>query len=226
MIGRRRLVLTLVAVGVLAPVALAVARYPEWWSWIAPEQTPMTWLQSVALVLAGCGSLLVGYVLGRFEPDRSVRLWWMLAAGLGWLAVDERFAVHERIRDGFLAPRTIGLPFLPWLAPGDIVLLVYAAVGLVVLPFALRAFAPDPGARRALVIGVIVSGLVVAADTVDPTRFDVGTERVLQTVEEIVELAGVLALLAAFSLRLIGLLDRGLTSAMPAVDVVVADDAS
>lgn len=223
---RRRLVLALTALWVLAPAALVAARYPRWWTWIAPEQTPMTWLQSVVLVLAACGCLLVALVLGRIELDRPVRVWWVFAAGLGWLALDERFAVHERVRDGVLAPRDVTLSFLPWSAPGDVLLLAYAVAGLAVLPFVLRAFAPDPQARRTLIAGVTLAALVVAADTVDPTRFSVGAERVLQTAEEIVELAGVLALLAAVALRLVGLLDRHLEPALGGAAAVVAGDTS
>src|SRR5918995_4015904 len=114
--ARRRMVVALTALWVVVPLLLMVARWPSWWSWIAPEQTPMTWLQSVVLVLAAAGSMLIAYVL-RLSGTRRVTAWWVLAAGFGGLAFDERFAIHERVRDGVLAPRDITVPFLPWVAP-------------------------------------------------------------------------------------------------------------
>jgi hypothetical protein len=216
---RARLVLALAAVGVLAPLGLAAARYPSWWAWIAMEATPMTWLQSVVLVLAAVGAGLVAHVLTLLDrgtdgtAPAGARTWLLLAAGFGALAIDERFALHERARDGVLAPRGITVPFLPWVAPGDFLILAVAAVGLAVLPMVWRALRPDPAAGRALVLGVVLSMLAVASDSVDPSTWSVDGERIQQSLEEVVELAGGLALLAAVWLRLLGLLDPALATA-------------
>lgn len=216
---RTRLVLALTAVGVLAPLALAVARYPSWWAWIAMEATPMTWLQSVVLVVAAVGAGLVAHVLALLHrpaagPARSAaRTWLLLAAGFGALAIDERFALHERLRDGVLAPRGITVPFLPWVAPGDFLILAVAAVGLAVLPMVWRAVRPDPAAGRALLLGVVLAAVAVASDSVDPSTWSVAGERVQQSLEEVVELASGLALLAAVWLRLLGLLEPVLATA-------------
>ena len=45
------------------------------------------------------------------------RPWQLPAVGFAAPAVDERFAPHEQLRDGVLAPRGISVPFLPWVAP-------------------------------------------------------------------------------------------------------------
>lgn len=75
----------------------------------------MTWLQSVVLVLAAAAALLVAVLLRMRHAERGARApWLVLALGFAGLAVDERFALHERIRDGLLAPRGIRLPLLPW----------------------------------------------------------------------------------------------------------------
>lgn len=206
--SRTRLVLALVAVGVLAPSGLAIARHPSWWAWIAPEATPMTWLQSVVLVVAAVGAALVAHVLAPAHRASEVRTWLLLAVGLAALALDERFALHERLRDGVLAPRGIAVPFLPWVAPGDFLIMAVAAVGLAFLPRVRRAVRPDPAAARALLLGVLLALLAVASDSIDPSTWTVREERVQQTLEEVVELAGGLALLAAVWLRLLGLLER------------------
>lgn len=204
--ARRRMVVALTALWVVVPLLLMAARWPSWWSWIAPEQTPMTWLQSVVLVLAAAGSMLIAYVL-RLSGTRRVTAWWVLAAGFGALAFDERFAIHERVRDGVLAPRDITVPFLPWVAPGDFLLVAVGLVGLTLLPTVWRAVRADPGARAALVVGVGLAVAAVGMDSIDPSTWTTEAERVQQTAEEMIELASGLALLAAVALRLLGLLD-------------------
>lgn len=239
--ARRQVVRAAAAVALAAPALLAAARWPSWWAWIAPEQTPMTWLQSVTLVLAAAGALLVAHVLaltddsaaapvavavddlqvdvrdrapasatGAATPGGSpvgARTWRLLAAGLAGLAVDERFALHERLRDGVLAPRDVTVPFLPWVGPGDFLLLAVGVVGLAVLPVVLRALGPDAGARRALLVGVALAVVAVGMDSIDPSSWTTGAERVEQTVEEVIELASALSLLCAVGLRLLGLVD-------------------
>jgi hypothetical protein len=196
-------VLALACVAILAPVLLAVARWPRWWAWIAPEQTPMTWLQSVALMLAAAGSAVIFLRLRlRGEPLRMTRAWLVLAVGFTALAFDERFALHERARDGVLAPRDISLPFLPWVGDGDFLLLGVALVGLLLLPMVLRAIRVDPGARVALLVGVAVSVLAVGIDSIDPDTWTVQEERLQQTLEEVLELWAGLCFLAAVGLRL------------------------
>lgn len=208
--GRRdRLLWAVVVVWLLAPAVLAAARWPRWWSWIAPELTPMTWLQSVVLVLAAAGSLMVAHVLRR-ATSAPVLPWWLLACGFSVLALDERFAVHERVRDSVLAPRGITLPFLPWVAPGDFLVMGMAVAGLAVLPMVWRAMTPEPLARRALTVGVLMALVAVGTDSIDPSTWSVGAERVQQSFEEVIELGSGLALLTSVLYRLLGLLDEHL----------------
>ncbi len=61
------------------------------------------------------------------------RPWQLLAVGFAAPAVDERFALHERLRDAVLAPRGISVPFLPWVAPGDFLVMLIAVTRLTVL---------------------------------------------------------------------------------------------
>ncbi|MUL39852.1 hypothetical protein FZ103_01430 [Streptomonospora sp. PA3] len=202
---RGRLLAVLVAVWLLVPAALAAARSPQWWSWIAPELTPMTWVQSVVLVLASAGSLLVGTVLRRTGAPRT-RVWTLLGAGFAALAVDDRFALHERIRDGYLAPRGVTVPFLPWVAPGDFLIMGVAVIGLAFLPMVWRAVRADSWSLGSLVVGVLLALVAVGVDSIDPHTWTVAAERVQQTLEEVVELGSGLALLGAVAFRLTGLL--------------------
>lgn len=211
MTRRHRLVVVgaLAVVGALVPSLLFIAQYPQWWVWIAQEQVPMTWFQSVTLVVTGVVSLVawcVGRIVGRV-PRAGFAL---LAVGFAALAFDERFAVHERIRDGVLAPRGISLPLLSWIAPGDFLLLLVAIVGLVLLPTALRPIRSDRWALTPFVVGVGLSLLAVGTDSIDPSTWSVQGERIQQTLEECIELWAGLAYLAAVTLALMTLLDEHL----------------
>ncbi|MFL1378658.1 hypothetical protein [Nocardiopsis protaetiae] len=213
--ARLTLVLALAVFWAVVPALLAAARWPRYWEWIAPELTPMTWVQTMALVLAAAGCALVALVTARIG-ERPRWIWWPLGAGFFALAVDDRFALHERIRDGYLAPRGVTVPFLPWVAPGDFLIMGVAVVGLALLPFVWRAVRPDTGAALALAAGVVLSAAAVGLDSVDPATWSTAAERFQQSFEEVLELGGGLAFLAAVALRLLGLLDTHLPARAPA----------
>lgn len=207
MIRQTRLVVTaaLVGAGIAVPALLFVAQYPQWWVWIAQEQVPMTWFQSVTLVVAGVVSLIAWFVCratGR-RPRLGLAL---LACGFAALAFDERFAIHERIRDGVLAPRDIRIPALTWIAPGDFILLLVAVVGLALAPVVVRSLRQDRWALTLFVIAVALSLITVGTDSIDPETWSVQGERVQQTLEECVELWAGLSFLGAVTMRLLGLL--------------------
>jgi hypothetical protein len=164
---------------------LAAARWPRYWQWIAPELTPMTFSQALLLGWAALLAALLA-ILARLHgrPTSEGGYWTFLAAALVFLMLDERFAVHERVRDGLLAG--YGTP-VPWGAPGDYLLLLYAVPLLAALPGLARLLRPT---RAALVLfgsGVVLAGLTVLADTVDIGAMTPATERIAQSVEETVE---------------------------------------
>lgn len=195
-------------------VLLAAARWPEYWAWIAPEQTPTTWLSSTILMLSSAGALLLA-ASRRMRGHEGAARWLVLGIGFGCLALDERFALHERVRDGYLAPRDLSVPFLPWVAPGDFLLLGYAVVGLAVLPLVLRCFSSDARARRLVLTGVALAAAAVVVDSFDVAAMSTVMEIRAQTAEEIVELASTTCFLLAVWLRLVPVLGAGDTAHVP-----------
>ena len=212
--ARTRLVVALAALAVLAPAALAAAQYPRYWEWIALELTPMTWLQTVLLVLSAATSAVIA-VIGKVHGwSRALRIpHWLLAAGFAYLALDDRFAIHERIRDRILAPRDISIPGLSFLAPGDFQVLLMGIAGLIVLPFVLRALRRDRLALWLFVLGVVCSVTSIGMDAIDPATMPVDVERLEQTLEECVELLAAAFYVAALGVRLLGLLDPATSTA-------------
>ena len=205
--SRRVVVAALVCAGVAVPALLFVAQYPQWWVWIAQEQVPMTWFQSVTLVVAGVVGLVAWFV-SRAAGRRPRLGFALLALGFAALAFDERFAIHERVRDGVLAPRDVRLPGLTWVAPGDFLLILVAVVGLVLVSVVVRPLRGDRAALTLFGIAVLLSVITVGTDSIDPGTWSVQGERVQQTLEECAELWAGLAFLGAMALRLIGLLSE------------------
>ena len=179
-----------------AVLVLVGAGWPRYWTYVAAEDTPMTWLQSVVLVLTAAGWAVAAYV-HRLRDGRYAVPWLLLAVGFLGLGLDERFALHERIRDRILAPADILIPFLPWVGAGDFVLLAVGAAGLALAPRVWRGLSRDRRARMLFVVGVGLAVLAVGMDSLDPARMGLDVERLEQTLEECVELASGLAFLGA-----------------------------
>lgn len=176
---------------VVSAVATWTAR-PEWWTWIAPEASLAREINTAMLLFTSGLAVLLTW---RHSTDRLV--FSLLAVGFLGLAIDERVAIHERLRDRVLAPRGVRLPFVPWGEPGDIVLVVVALAGLAVLRFVLRAIADDGVALRWFVAGVVLAVLAVGLDTLPIETYRLDTEIWLQSGEETIELAAAACFLSA-----------------------------
>ena len=189
-----------------AGAVLAGARWPSYWVWIAPEQTPMTFVQALFLFSAALFAGLSALVATIEDAPRGERLTWLVAA-LGFLVLtaDERFALHERLRDNVLAPAGGGLP---WGSPGDYLLLAALLASIPVLRRLVALLRAHPHALGFFAAGVGLAVVAVAADTVDVEAMAVRVERIEQTLEEVVEALAASLLAAGLFLSLAGMLAR------------------
>jgi hypothetical protein len=184
---QRYLILTTIIFPTLSVLVFVAAQWPQYWKWIATEDTPMTTLQvAVMYTIALVSWANAGLQHLRFNAAKSVR-WLVLGCSFFWFALDDRFAIHERIRDSFLAPRHVSISFLP-IAAGDFVLLFYMAVGLFTLKWLLPIFQETKTIRNRFLAGIAVAALVITVDAYDIHRLDINAERLEQTVEEVLEL--------------------------------------
>lgn len=187
--GLRRLRAALAAGLPLAMLAtaglLALARWPAYWTWIAPEQAPMAFFQAVVLLCAAFSAAVLCLLAAlRGAPSREMLIWAVLSAGLLVLMLDDQFYVHQRLRDSYLASLGVGLP---WGRPGDYLVAAYAGVGLLFAPLVLRRLRPDRLALGLFVAGVALALTAAIADTFDIQQMSMTTERRVQTLEEVVE---------------------------------------
>jgi len=180
---------------------LVTVAWPEYWRYVAPETSPLAWWESVLLALSAFSCLLLAWDARVREERRTIRIGWlMVAAGFALLALDERFAVHERIRDRFLKPT--GIRLFPWMEEGDWLIPLYALTGLAVAWGIWRLLDVRPQARRFFAAALVLAFCAAAMDTVNVRSLDLAMERLLQSVEEIVEALAITAFLSAFLLVL------------------------
>ncbi|MFC5650666.1 hypothetical protein ACFPYJ_16345 [Paenibacillus solisilvae] len=177
-------------------VLLIALKWPSYWVYIASEQTPMTWLQSV--IWFGCVLFaLLSFTLLYIQEGlrRHALTWLMLAGAFLFLMMDERFAFHERVRDHYLKPA--GIKILPWMEAGDFILLMYAVVALAFVIPIYRVYRVRRTALIWLGIAAILFATAVGMDTLDVSKMSKATERFEQSMEEIIELLAVLSLFSS-----------------------------
>ena len=169
-------------------VAVFIAgRWPDYWKWIASEDTPMTSLEVAVMYTTALACWLAAAFHYLRSGEGLVGRYLALGAGFLWLAMDDRFALHERLRDQFLAPHHVTIPLLP-MGPGDFIVLLYMLAGLALLPWLWTVFAGKRRAMKHFAAGVVVAAIAVLMDAYDIHRLSLDAQRLEQTLEECLEL--------------------------------------
>lgn len=122
--------------------------------------------------------------------------WSITAAAFAWLALDERFAIHERLRDHHL--KQTGIRLLPWMEAGDWLIPLYAVCGLAFVWALWRLLGTARTPRRFFAVALVLAFCAVSLDTIDIRSLSRGSERLLQTIEECLETAAMTAFVSAF----------------------------
>lgn len=182
---------------------LVAASWPRYWTYVAAETTPLAWLEGVLLLLSGFTAALLAFEAYTRGAARKIAGGWaVVAAAFCWLGLDERFAVHERLRDKLLKPT--GVKLLPWMEAGDWLIPLYAVCGLAATWGIWRLLASTAAGRVFFAFGVVVAAIAVGMDTIDVRSLDKGMERLLQSVEEGLETVAMTAFLSAYLVALTG----------------------
>jgi len=167
-------------------------KQPNWWENVILERSPMTWFESMLLwscfMLSG-GCLLFSIL--REEKSKTI-LWVILVLGFGFLTLDERFALHERMRDGFFAPKGIKIPIFFWTSAGDFILLVFMVIGLLMLPKILKLFKERKTALIFFIIGIVFAVTAILMDSLNVHEMSIEFLRAEQFIEELFETTGML----------------------------------
>ncbi len=119
---------------------------------------PAFW--NAVLLLFDAGVALVLAVLSGRGRALSARSWSVVALAFTWLAVDERFELHERMKGlGLAVGDAVGVevPTYAWVVPGS----VLALAGLAVFAWWCRALPVDVRRWFVAAAGVYVGGALV-----------------------------------------------------------------
>lgn len=167
---------------------LFFAKWPNWWEWTVPEQSPMTWMQSLLLFLNVLAASALG-ILCYLQNEKSKMYWWLLLSfGFLYLMLDERFAIHERIRDVYLAPQNIKIPLFFWTAAGDFLLILYIIIALAFIYPYFKLFRVRKAALYWLISGFFVAIITVCIDSFSFKTYSRLMQNVQQFSEELLEI--------------------------------------
>lgn len=167
---------------------LFFAKWPNWWEWTVPEQSPMTWMQSVLLFLNAIAASALG-IWSYLQNEKAKMYWWLLlGAGFLFLMLDERFAIHERIRDLYLAPHHIKIPLFFWTSAGDFLLLLYVTVAIAFVYPYYKLFRVRKAALYWVISSFIVAVISVSMDSISFKTSSRLIQNVQQFSEELLEM--------------------------------------
>lgn len=145
---------------------------------------------------AGAGRARGAGALSRLLRRRQGWAWTIVAAAFAWLALDERFAVHERLRDRYL--KQTGVKLLPWMEAGDWVIPIYAVCGLAAVWGLWQLLGASRAARAFMAAGLLLALCAVSLDTLDIRSMSRASERLFQTIEECLETGAMTAFVSSF----------------------------
>lgn len=168
---------TAVILGIVAAftAASAAAAWPWWEYAFLSDDSPLAWFSS-ALLLANA-AVAMNLTVSRMLP---ARLGWLLSGALGFLALDEQFRLHERLKD---AIGRRGLADLPTWAVG---------VGGILCLIALLRIVTRTSARLLIAAGVAIGIFALWVDLGNPPTVIARAEELYEVIAESLFLAGLI----------------------------------
>ncbi len=170
----------------------------DYWSYMIYEKSPIAWLDT--FLLFSCCVITAINLFFSFKKNRKINIAWLiLSIGFLYLTLDERFAIHESIRENILKPQNVKIDILFWVEKGDYVLIFLAIIGLMLTPIIIKEIRNNKKALIYFVIAIIFSLLAIGDDSIDLKGLDIGLQKLLQYIEEVCEAFGMLFYLNAFA---------------------------
>jgi hypothetical protein len=169
----------------------------SYYSYIIYHKSPMAYVQDVLLFICFITAAANTYLIYKKENKFNF-VWFVVAFGFLYLAIDATFSLHQYMREAFLKPGGMSIDFLFWVEKGDYVLIFILLLGLLFVPFVLMELAKNRRAFLFFIIAVIFSVIAVVADSFDLHLFDDGFQKFLQYIEEFSEAAAQIFFINSF----------------------------
>jgi len=173
-------------------------KWPYWWKAVNFEKTYMTDMEAVILLLSALAGA-AGFVISLKAGDRRDALsFFIVFLGFLYLGFDEKFAVHEFIRDHYLVQSGFKIPFITWTAPGDYILISFFLLGLITMPFLWNVIKKSRGSVIFSILAVLFAGTAIVIDSLDMEKAGNSLFRLEQFCEELCETTAMILFLNAF----------------------------
>ena len=191
------LIISLMILGVFTGAGLVKQEY---WRYVIYEKSPYAAYQGWLLFLCFAFALANVFVLLKKRGEFNYT-WILFCIGFLYLTADEKFAIHEKIREMILKPREIQISWLFWVEKGDYVLLALMLLGIAILPLVLREMQSNKKAFVYFISAVGFSIVAVVIDSINLKIFTPSFQKLLQYIEVLFETGGMLFFLNSFMVK-------------------------
>jgi hypothetical protein len=160
-----------------------ILTWPNWWLYINYEKSPLTWFSSVQLFTIGLTALCLSIVETNLV---GIWLWRALCGVFLFFSFDERFQIHEMLREKVFKPSGIGTE-LPGIGAGDFLFTVFAVIGVIFGFLLIRKLRPSRPVMILFVLAITISAVATMIDAQPIQVDDIPAARLEQFWEEILE---------------------------------------
>lgn len=158
-------------------VLFILSKWPKYWEHINYEYSHLTWLSSVNLIFIGVFCLLAfiltelrqpnGHTIGRYIIG-------LLGSGFLFLSLDEKFQIHEKLREKVFIPNEIGTE-VPGIGAGDFLHILIAIFGLGISYFIFKSIKKSKLSIYLFSSALVLAFISVIVDATSPVVRDDST---------------------------------------------------
>lgn len=197
-----------IASNVIMILLFIFSKWPKYWEHINYEYSHLTWLSSVNLILTGVACVMAYILTELKEPSKNLIHRFIIGVlGLGFifLSLDEKFQIHEKLREKIFIPNNVGTE-ISGVGAGDFTHIIFAIIGLGISYFIIKRIKISK-----LSVGLYASALVTAlisviTDATNPVVRDdsqLSQTELMQSInhqftEELFESAAIICFAACF----------------------------
>lgn len=134
------------------------------------EDTVIEWFSSIQLLVLAFVAYVTYYTTGLLRRLGSTHVadhqwvWLALAFGFVILGLDERFDIHEALRDNFFRPAGLFVD-VPYVISGDVGLYLFFVIGVLLSPLLWGELGRWPPSRTCFSAALVLTLLVVIIDS-------------------------------------------------------------
>lgn len=197
-----------IVINILMILMFIFSKWPKYWEHINYEYSHLTWLSSVNLILTGLACILAFLMTELITPVRNLIhrfIIGILGCGFLFLSLDEKFQIHEKLREKVFIPNEIGTN-ISGVGAGDFTHILFAIVGLGISFFIYKRIKISKlslGLYSSAIIMALISVITDATAPVVRDDSELSQTELMQSInhqftEELLETAAIICFGACF----------------------------